>query len=54
MITVPIHEGSYRSIIPMLPWCNYFIAIVTIQSVTCFPGNKAKSSARMISYPEEI
>ena len=25
VIAVPIHEGSYRSIFPMLPWYNYFI-----------------------------
>ena len=31
VVTVPIHEGeaegegSYHSIIPMLPWYNYFI-----------------------------
>ena len=44
---------DYRSMIPMLPWWfNYSsYVIVTILSVNWFPGEK--SSAGMISYPEE-
>ena len=56
VIAIPFHEGEARgrgqlsSIIPMLPWYNYFI----IRSTNWFPGNKEKSSTGMISYPEDI
>ena len=59
MTTVPIPrakpegEGSYPSIIPMLPWYNYY-TIVTVRSVNWFPGNKIKSITAMLTYPEEI
>ena len=38
MIIVLIHkgEGSYRSIIPMLPWYNYFIPQLQYRAWTGF------------------
>ena len=41
-------ESSYPSTIPMMPWYNYFIPL--LQGTR----SKEKSSAGMLSYPEEI
>ena len=60
MITVPFHEGEARGRgqlsfdNPDVAMVKLFYTIATLRSANWFPGNKAKSSAGMISYPEEI
>ena len=54
MITVPIHEGEARGG-GQLSFDNPDVAmVVTIRSANWLPGNTEKSSAWLISYPEEI
>ena len=63
MTTVSIHEGETRGRgqlsfdnpdVAMVVYNLFIYTIVTIWSANCFPENKEKSSAGLISYPEEI